>query len=327
MAIGIFLAFLFEARLSAFPFFISWPVSLFTGLWTALLLVYVFGKLILRFQSGKSLILEGLLSLLILAGILIDSYFAEGGLPLLFWGFLAALMVVLLLMKQRFYFYLSFSGLTLFGLILVSFWCIELQRYVIVSAYEAAWSGVQQQNQYSVQQREQDFSVSRGKDVVLQFKVPEGLYAHLGDELKKMDSAGRPIVLFSADDSDTQRIPVIVLFEISSGMDRDTIRNRATMLLENVQSNQVEDLKKEKETSLLSPDFPFDYEGSFWTYFDRFEATRIRTGFFLFRPAGQELPPLMVWIREPVAEGFPFHPATLALLKSFMPCTGQCSSN
>ncbi|MCB1171063.1 MAG: hypothetical protein KDK25_12040 [Leptospiraceae bacterium] len=326
LAAAALLTVLYWARLAPFSYWVRIPVAPAMAALTSYALFFVFGKLISRYHSGKSLIVELVLSLLMMALLVLDG----AGLPLLFWISVALLLLLSYFLGRRNLFALSFSGLTLFVLVYASFLVVDFQKAALVGIYQSYWKSAaeEQIGDYSVKEEAGRVSVTDDSGTTLELSLGAGMHLHTGEEIKVGEGPGRTLLGISQDAKSMDRLPSALLYAALPGMDRQTLRNRTELMLGSLPSETVEDLKKEKEQSLYPPDFPIQMSGSFWTYYDRFQASTLRTGFFVFTLEGKaEAPPrtFVLWILEPLEEGFPFHPRTLELLRS-MRRAGQYDS-
>lgn len=320
LLMGFLLSLFFVYRLTPIPIWISLPAAIATAAILAGLLLIVFGKLILRYQSGKSLILElvlGAIFCLILA-------WDGAGLTTVFWALVFLILLALFILRKRLNFYVLFSGLTLFALVFLGFRIVDWQKAGVVAIHQMIWkAAITARYSYEVLEDNGLIQVRSPQGNVLTLNLPDGVYLHDSDKLEEANGPGLPILGLSSHQERLDRIPSAILYRIPPGMDREGVRNRTELLLGTVKDEQVQDLKKEKEQSLFPPDFPVTMQGSFWTYYDRFEADTLRTGFFIFgsdaKPgsarSASESPNFLLWIREPVEKGFPFHPRTLELLR------------
>ncbi|MCB1138706.1 MAG: hypothetical protein KDK23_08120 [Leptospiraceae bacterium] len=326
VAAAALLAILYLARLAPFSYWVRIPLALAMAALTSYALFFVFGKLISRYHSGKSLILELLLSLVMLALLVLDG----AGLPILFWLSVAPLLLLSYFLRRRNLFALSFSGLTLFVLVYTSFLLVDLQKATLVGIYQSLWKSAAEEEigNYTVKEDAGRVSVSDESGSTLELSLGTGMHLHTGDAIKAGEGPGLTLLGISQDANSMDRLPSALLYAALPGMDRQTLRNRTELMLGSLPAETVEDLKKEKEQSLYPPDFPIQMSGSFWTYYDRFQASTLRTGFFVFSLESKtEVRPrtFVLWILEPLEEGFPFHPRTLELLRS-MRWTGQYDS-
>ncbi|MEQ8350499.1 MAG: hypothetical protein RH862_03390 [Leptospiraceae bacterium] len=331
LLIGIVLVLFFNYRLAPFPIWIRFPAALVTAVLFSGLLLIVFGKLILRYQSGKSLIPEMLLGTVFCAILILDGWgltLSGAGLTYLFWVVMFLILLLLFLRRSRLYFYLLFSGLTLFVLVFFSFRIIDLEKTGMLAAYQFIWkTAASRYRSYDIQTGEGGLlRVQTQNRTVLLVRIPESLHLHGSESLQETDGPGIPILAVSSDAKSLDRVPSAILYEIPANLNREVMRNRTELVLGSVKDEQVQELRKEKEQTLFPPDFPITMEGSFWTYYDRFQADTLRTGFFIFGKSrsaprdgadGKEFvdPRFLLWIREPVEAGFPFHPRTLELLR------------
>ena len=318
LLIGFILFLYFQFRLQPYAIWIRIPLAGLTAAMTASLLLIVFGKLMSRYQRGKSLIPELILAVLFSAFLALDG----AGLSALFWLTLVIILVLFFALKHRLYFYLSFSGLTLFVLVFVSFRVIDLEKTLLLTTYQYLWKSSQGLSlSHEIETGPNGLLRVRSESAPnLKMQIPDGMHLYDSDALQETEGPGVPILAITSAPEKLDRIPSAILYRIPEILGREEIRNRTELLLGNLRSDQIEDLQKEKEQSLFPPDFQIPMEGSFWTYVDRFEADRLRTGFFIFRSESAQgsatQPTYLLWIREPVEEGFPFHPRILELLRS-----------
>ncbi len=321
---GVVLSIFFTYRLAPIPIYISLPAALITATILTGLLLIVFGKLILRYQSGKSLILEMILGSIFCGLLALDG----AGLTNVFWALVFLILLVFFILRSRLNFYVLFSGLTLFALVFLGFRVVDWEKAGVVAIYQSVWqAALSAEERFQVIDSEGQIQVRSGKDNVLLIELPDGLYLQDSEKLKEANGPGVPVLAVSSEKDRMDRIPAAILYQIPPGMNRENVRNRTELLLGTVKDEQVQDLKKEKEQSLFPPDFSMTMEGSFWTYYDRFQANTLRTGFFIFggmvssgsstaiQVNGSTRPSFLLWIREPVEKGFPFHPRTLELLR------------
>lgn len=315
VAASALLSILYAVRLSPFALWIRLPLSLITASFVVLVLFYVFGKLMQRYQSGKSLMPELVFSIVILGLLMLDG----AGLTFLFWISVTLLLLLFYFVGRRMPFYLLFFGLTLFALVFLSFRLVDVQKAAALAGYQYVWkSAARSGTVYTVKKDQGAVEVLDQGAPVLSLEVPEGLHYHDAKKLEDREGPGIPLLAVGRESLD--RVPLIVLYQVPPGLNRETLRNRTELILGNIRDDQIQDLQKEKEQSLFPPDFNMEMSGSFWTYYDGFQAARLRAGFFVLAPPeGRSLlrGGLILWILEPVEEGFPFHPRTLDLLRSF----------
>lgn len=277
----------------------------------------VFGYIGNRVRAKDLKITELILLVVFIILPLIDS----GRFSLLFWLMVLILATGLFLFRRKAAFRTVLTGAVIYGLVFASFRLLQLEQQLIFAAYRIYKTGEfeeQLNSRYLVEKQSgRTWTLKNENQTFFQFQIPKQSHLFKADEeLRKELSGGPglPVFVLSNSSSDPAEPPVAVLFETPKEQTVTELEQRVSFMLGGLGlSSRIGSLKKEKDQTIQPPDYPVTMNGSFWTYNDRFYASDMRTGFFLFELRDRRF---LLWIREPVEPGFPFHPRTLSFLRS-----------
>lgn len=141
-----------------------------------------------------------------------------------------------------------------------------------------------------------------------------------------------PLILLSANPRDERAIPLVGLLSIPEGFPPKlwNIQLESTLAAFHREGRIGEARFSERKAKCGA----FECQEYLWVYEDKFQGRNVQTGYALIGLAadpvskGAGMIGLMVWFREPFAEGLPHSPAVLDFVKALRPATaGEGKAN
>lgn len=235
-------------------------------------------------------------------------------------------------------FYSGFFAVSILFFLLLSFRLVHFQERAVMAAMQiyqrlqipARIEDLATSRSWQINDgnEEKSYKLSMNQRHFLALQAPDSLYLH---DINKVPSSfrfggsGMLLGIFSAEEGDPVEPPAAVLYLLPAEVQLIDVARSLQQLIGHLQNaSQITDIVADE---VLLPGF----EGFFYQYYDRFYAERMRAGFYIFTLTDQQSPEsdiersgqLMIWIREPVIEGFPHHPDILRLLRTLDFDTGQ----